>query len=866
MCYASGITASLRKRISGPRTRGVDAATSIFLPSSSPPPPFPSATTYPTLILPRTQMKPWLKSKFTKARTKRKAPNLQLNTANGNLSLPSCQKSSQTKSRSSWERNGHWQCTTGKYRHPTEAHRGATEVGNTRNDALNHDAISTAASVRRKVTHSFGGNEYEGQQVYTNSNATGGFFSNAHNMTLNNSSMADYSTRIIIQGADDKASKAKKLLLEYIIPGASHDSSARVPPPQCHPGTRITINERIVSWFYDEIKQELILWISGPAGVGKSAIVQTFAAKLASAGCLGASVFFSRPNGRDNSHAVFITIAYQLAVHIESYCAFVSELLAFDPEIVNKSMEEQFKAFIVKPFVEKKIGAGGKTWGILLDGLDELDERDRQTEIVRLVTTFVRDHPNVHLVWVISSRPEPHITNTFKQQRQICDCKEEYVPIDSPQSCQDVEHYLRSSFKVIQQVKFPHIVPEGWPEETKIVKLANAASGLFAFADVAIRFIGDPDYADPTSRLDEVISMIDGCRSASTDDQPFAQLDALYTHILTRIPSRMWPTTQRVLGVIASSMLDSEIDCVKGLSVVLGLPLSKVYAAINDLYALLDTPPLVEVYQRQFRFHHASFVDFLRDPARSKKFHTSKENAVIDFNESCIRLWLDFKRKSVPGPSSEYWNRWSKYASQFHSESHPTKFNLLLFNLSHDCVFKSVEDRWSIVQREGLKYHWDKLLEILCQIDADSAHDGFNQKLFVNLWFDIWKAHREELTSRGDAREIQLQDLRLESLETFQGKIVTRIIIHGKCSYGNLGSEPTGDRTLYLKYLQKCYPELPVLICGLPGSRYGMFKFKITEDDRTNMPPGAIADSIRKSIIRNVPATIYHCFPCSDDA
>ncbi|EKM75250.1 hypothetical protein AGABI1DRAFT_46739, partial [Agaricus bisporus var. burnettii JB137-S8] len=276
-----------------------------------------------------------------------------------------------------------------------------------------------------------------------------------------------------------------------MIRDAARDSSARHPPPQCHPGTRIEINKRIVAWFYDETKRELILWIYGPAGVGKSAIVQTFADVLASAGCLGASIFFSRPNGRNNSDSVLITVAYELALRIEEYSAYIGEKLAFDPRLMNASMKEQFRALIIEPFVEKKVGAGGKAWGILLDGLDELDKRDRQREIIQLITIFVRDHPNVPLVWVISSRPEPHITNTFKQRRLSYKFKEEYVPIDSPEACQDVERFLRSSFKDIQQVEFPHIVAKGWPEEIKIVKLANAASGLFAFADVAIRFIRD---------------------------------------------------------------------------------------------------------------------------------------------------------------------------------------------------------------------------------------------------------------------------------------------------------------------------------------------------------------------------------------
>ncbi|XP_006457227.1 hypothetical protein AGABI2DRAFT_123095 [Agaricus bisporus var. bisporus H97] len=749
----------------------------------------------------------------------------------------------------------------------TATRRITTGVGNTSNDALNHDAIRTAASVLRNDTHSIVGTEYKACQVDTI--ARGGFLNNPHDFVVKDSTLVDQSTNITNHGASDKASTAKELLSKHMIPGAAHDSSARDPPPQCHPGTRIKINDRIIAWFYDKIKQELILWISGPAGVGKSAIVQTFATKLASTGCLGASVFFSRPNGRDNSHAVFITIAYQLAVHIESYCAVVSELLAFDPEILNKSMEEQFKAFIVKPFVENKIGAGGKSWGILLDGLDELNKRDRQREIIKLITTFAHDHPNVPLVWVISSRPEPHITNTFKQRRLSYKFKEEYVPIDSPEACQDVERFLRSSFKVIQQDEFPHIVAKGWPKETKIMKLANAASGLFAFADVAIRFIRDPDFADPTSRLDEVIAGVDGCRAASTDDQPFAHLDALYTHILTRIPSKLWPITQRVLGTVAASMLYSEIDCVKGLSVVLGLPLSKVYAAINDLYSLLDIPLLVKVYKKQFHFHHASFVDFLRDPARSKKFHISKENAVIDFDESCLRLWLDFK-----GPGPRYRDRWSEYVSQFHSESNQpadvlSTFNSELLTKIFSCVLKSLRDRWSIVQQEGQKYHWDKLLELLCQIDAGTAHSSyyFHQHWFIDLWFNIWKAHRKELTSRGIAREIQLQDLRLDSLETEEGQIVVSIIISGLTLPRTLGTRfPRNECTLYFKYFQNCYPELPVLICGLPGSRYGMVIFKVIEDDCKNIPPGKIGKRIREFINDYGSATMYHVLPCSDDA
>jgi Cdc6-like AAA superfamily ATPase len=100
-----------------------------------------------------------------------------------------------------------------------------------------------------------------------------------------------------------------ELLFAHSIQGAAHDSSARSPPPRCHPDTRIKINDHIITWFYDEEKNKLLIWVYGPAGVGKSAIMQTLADKLAQSKHLGASTFVSRPNGRNSSRQLFITIA-----------------------------------------------------------------------------------------------------------------------------------------------------------------------------------------------------------------------------------------------------------------------------------------------------------------------------------------------------------------------------------------------------------------------------------------------------------------------------------------------------------------------------------------------------------------------------
>ncbi|EKM77130.1 hypothetical protein AGABI1DRAFT_77542, partial [Agaricus bisporus var. burnettii JB137-S8] len=339
-----------------------------------------------------------------------------------------------------------------------------------------------------------------------------------------------------------------ELLSQHIIRGAKHDDSARDPPPRCHPETRVQLIARITAWFEGQASLELLLWITGPAGVGKSAVVQTVAEYLVKSHRLGASVFLSRPNKRDNPHGVFITIAYQLATRIEAYRDYIVERLRLDPDLLNGDLQAQFTTFIVEPFVEKKIGAGGKRWGILLDGLDELQGTDAQCEIIRLIISFAHEHPNAPLVWIIASRPESQISNVFEDDELRGTYWSEYIPIDSTEACADVERFLRSSFETTKK-KFRHCVSSDWPSKTDFLKLTAAASGLFIYAEVAMQFIRDSGHADPVARFKVLLSVIDCSNAVPSEENPFLHLDALYHQILSSIPSTMWPTTKQLLGV-----------------------------------------------------------------------------------------------------------------------------------------------------------------------------------------------------------------------------------------------------------------------------------------------------------------------------
>jgi hypothetical protein len=373
--------------------------------------------------------------------------------------------------------------------------------------------------------------------------------------------------------------------------------------------------------------------------------MQTLADKLAESLHLGASVFISRPNGRNSSRQLFLTVGYELAVQIEGYSLYITEQLARDPKIVDKGMEEQFKTFIVEPFGARKIGASAKPWAVLLDGLDELDEHESQTEIIRLVANFVLEHPDAPLRWAIASRPEPHILDRFNGEDVVRVCWKMDVPVDP----EDVECFLRDNLKRIKE-KFPRSVPKEWPSEEQFWELVNHASGLFILASTVIRFIENPRYADPVTRLNQVL---DGA-AATSDAHPLGPLDALYASILSMIPHDVWPTTQRVLGALLyhnKEEWEPGLETLGGISIVLGLDLNAVYASVNGCYSFMELSAPEDAFTESTDIYHASFSDYLLDPARSQNFCISMGDVEEDIFKSALSLWQRFKANHslIPG-------------------------------------------------------------------------------------------------------------------------------------------------------------------------------------------------------------------------
>ncbi|KAF8887983.1 hypothetical protein CPB84DRAFT_1646440, partial [Gymnopilus junonius] len=100
-------------------------------------------------------------------------------------------------------------------------------------------------------------------------------------------------------------------LAQRVATRARHDSGELSDPAKCHPETRVAILTHLEEWAEGSTYNNPIKWITGSAGVGKTAIMRTIAEILERRQLLLADFFFWRTGERCNTADFFIaTLAY----------------------------------------------------------------------------------------------------------------------------------------------------------------------------------------------------------------------------------------------------------------------------------------------------------------------------------------------------------------------------------------------------------------------------------------------------------------------------------------------------------------------------------------------------------------------------
>ncbi|KAF9443787.1 hypothetical protein P691DRAFT_383962 [Macrolepiota fuliginosa MF-IS2] len=422
----------------------------------------------------------------------------------------------------------------------------------------------------------------------------------------------------------------------YTIPGAGIYSSMRDLPAKCHPGTRTHILADIRNRIDSGTR---MIWIHGPAGVGKSAIMQTVAKAMSSqAPCAG--LFLSRYGDppRNDSKKVFTTLAYSLAVDNRNYRQYIEEKLSNDPAFLEKSISEQFMDLFLTPFIEHRVDAGPQRWVVLLDGLDESkNENNDQCMIVNLIRDSILDHAGtVPFIWIIASRPEAHLMSALMKAKQNfrdrpAEFFERTIPVESDAAAQDIERYLHAEFAKIREMH-PDSLPKPistWPSAGDFLKVAEASSGLFVLASTMMKYIS---VDRPASRLKLIVGLIDRSTLHPTGT-PFSSLDITYTQIVSEIPKGLLPVTNSLLSYFHLIGREGLI----GACNVLGLSQDEAYDALRQLHSVLTYPPPDIAEDNGVEFFHASFPDFLFSPSRSQNYY-------VDLNQELTHIWWCYVR------------------------------------------------------------------------------------------------------------------------------------------------------------------------------------------------------------------------------
>ncbi|RXW12894.1 hypothetical protein EST38_g12958 [Candolleomyces aberdarensis] len=338
-------------------------------------------------------------------------------------------------------------------------------------------------------------------------------------------------------------------LREHIAAGAMHNSDERCDAPKCHPETRVAVQDEVVGWICDgdsDDDPKEIMWVTGPAGSGKTAIMGSVADTCQGKGILGATHFFSSFTGSANRRSkrfLVPTLAYQFVQH-KAMTLVADRILSaveHNPAVFDHKLEVQLDQLILEPLRACQEGRGAWPKVIIIDGLDECEavqhhdeaqsnaprrsKEDDQIEILSVLKKAASD-PDFPFRIVIASRPEHAIKRSFADvakpltRELFLDAK--YNP-DA-----DMALFLESKFANIRRESH---LPSSWPREDVRRTLIANASGQFIYVATVGRFM-EVSGGNPDELLKQVLRL-PGFK-VSTD--ALAPLDALYTHILNSSP------------------------------------------------------------------------------------------------------------------------------------------------------------------------------------------------------------------------------------------------------------------------------------------------------------------------------------------
>ncbi|SJL09166.1 uncharacterized protein ARMOST_12542 [Armillaria ostoyae] len=373
------------------------------------------------------------------------------------------------------------------------------------------------------------------------------------------------------------------------------------PKSTCMPGTRMETINYLLTWIVEY--DDGILWCSGLAGTGKSALVGTLhnllCFHMSGRSHLAAFIRYDRTEYRYSSGFI-MSIAYSLGMFDQRIGSAIAKALAACRAAAKMPASEarnQFRLLLQEPLETIPELQDEGPLVVIIDGLDESDVSKELLEL--LADGF---GPTLPFMWlIVSSRPEERISRVFKHHWQV-----HPFPLDtsSDEVKHDIRHFIQQRFASIEDKS----VWGAYNEQDVITWLAERASGLFIWAATVCSFLCN----FPSSQRLKVLL------ETTIPADAMAVLTILYQTALDTIVSEVSGTkedvqVQRCIRAVLGALIVRKREMT-----VFMLPELVLHEGDPSVQFIIDKLGSVvqESEYGNLELIHKSFDDFLRDHGR----------------------------------------------------------------------------------------------------------------------------------------------------------------------------------------------------------------------------------------------------------
>jgi len=407
-------------------------------------------------------------------------------------------------------------------------------------------------------------------------------------------------------------------LEKSIAMSAYHDSNERSASSGCLKGTRKDQIEAIMKWIESAREKKPAFLVLGPAGSGKTSLLNNIAENCKSKGYYAAGFFFSgTDSARNTTERLMNTIVYQVAIAIPQLQPHIARTIAGDPTTLSRSLDSKTTALLLDPLRQLQIRSdfpsfspGSHPFVIVVDALNECGGLEEQRHVIAVLAE-VLSHGSFPFVCLLSSHFDRHIEHEIDTTLTALIEDRAVLGDNSDAERADIQAYLRANVdRIRSKHAFGDRIPKEWPLESDLETIVRKSGGQFIYASTVVRYIESPDH-NPHERLQHIL----GICPTKSGDEPFAALDALYRILMSSVKN--FPVARQILG----------IELVRSSSQFWTPYLMKDFFDFKGHFRSLDgdivLAPLASVLQYKdgcIRFYHLSFVEFLLDPARSREY------------------------------------------------------------------------------------------------------------------------------------------------------------------------------------------------------------------------------------------------------